>query len=244
MNTRKFNKLRNAALIVASILLSASITLSSGQGSDKQNSISYNLDKGSVEISYLSIQDPNNSEMLTLDNVQAAYFDLSRNMTVNGTHINKGEYEVSLISYKNGLGFNFHSLDDKKRPDTQVALDAEKSTYSEFLDYSLRVIEADKIAGEFNWKESKYKFSMEIALSNTIFSYLEKEENENTSDWVDYYQAAIYAYKNDIDLETSYKWAQKALKSEENQYTMNLNTMYLEALDQNTEAQQLSALQD
>lgn len=244
MNTRKFNKLRNAALIVASILLSASITLSSGQGSDKQNSISYNLDKGSVEISYLSIQDPNNSEMLTLDNVQAAYFDLSRNMTVNGTHINKGEYEVSLISYKNGLGFNFHSLDDKKRPDTQVALDAEKSGYSEFLDYSLRVIEADKIAGEFNWKESKYKFSMEIALSNTIFSYLEKEENENTSDWVDYYQAAIYAYKNDIDLETSYKWAQKALKSEENQYTMNLNTMYLEALDQNTEAQQLSALQD
>jgi hypothetical protein len=81
-------------------------------------------------------------------------------------------------------------------------------------------------------------------LSNTIFSYLEKEESENTSDWVDYYQAAIYAYKNNIDLEDSYKWAQKALKSDENEYTRNLNRMYLESFEENTEAQQLSALRD
>jgi hypothetical protein len=244
MKTVKMNTLRKVTLIVIAILVSASITFASGQDEVKQNSLSYNLEKGSVEISYLSIQDPNESEMLTLSTIEPAHFELSKNMNVNGTHIEKGEYEVSLIEFENGLGFNFHSLDSRKRSDVQVALLAENDSYSEWLGYSLEVVEDDKIVGEFNWKDNKYTFSMEIALSNTIFSYLEKEENENTSDWVDYYQAAIYAYKNNIDLEESYKWAQKALRSDENEYTTRLNRMYLESFDGNTDAQQLSALQD
>lgn len=244
MKTVKMNTLRKVTLIVIAVLVSASITFASGQDEVKQNSLSYNLEKGSVEISYLSIQDPNESEMLTLSTIEPANFELSKNMNVNGTHIEKGEYEVSLIEYENGLGFNFHSLDSRKRSDVQVALLAENDSYSEWLGYSLKVVEDDKIVGEFNWKDNKYTFSMEIALSNTIFSYLEKEENENTSDWVDYYQAAIYAYKNNIDLEESYKWAQKALRSDENEYTTRLNRMYLESFDGNTDAQQLSALQD
>lgn len=243
MKATKMNTLKKVTLMIIAILSSASITFASGQD-EKQNSLSYNLEKGSIEISYVSIQDQNDSEMLTLSMVKPAHFNLSRNMNVNGTHIKKGEYEVSLIEYKDGLGFNFHALNNKKRSDVQVALIAEKDAYSEWLGYSLEVVENDKIVGEFNWKENKYMFSMEIALSNTIFSYLEKEESENTSDWVDYYQAAIYAYKNNIDLEDSYKWAQKALKSDENEYTRNLNRMYLESFEENTEAQQLSALRN
>jgi len=244
MKATKMNTLKKVTLLIITILSSVSITLASGQGDKKQNSLSYNLEKGSIEISYVSIQDQNDAEMLTLSSVKPALFNLSKNMNVNGTHIKKGEYEVSLIEYKNGLGFNFHALNNKKRNDVQVALITEKDTYSEWLGYSLEVVEDDKIVGEFNWKENKYTFSMEIALSNTIFSYLEKEEKENTSDWEDYYQAAIYAYKNNIDIEDSYKWAQKALKSDENEYTRNLNRMYLESFEENTEAQQLSALQD
>ena len=105
-------------------------------------------------------------------------------------------------------------------------------------------MENDKLAGEFNWKDNQYTFSMEIALSNTIFSYLEQEEDLNTSDWVDYYQAAIYAYKNNIDLDDSYEWAQKALKTDKNEHTIKLNSMYISALGQENEAQQLTALQD
>lgn len=244
MKAKRMNNLKRFTLIIVSVLLSASITFATGPNEAKQNSLSYNLAKGSVNISYLSIQDLNNDQMLTLSTVKPALFDLSKNMNVNGTHIMEGKYEVSLIEYKDGLGFNFHSLEDRKRGDVQVALITENDSYSEWLGYSLEVVEDDKIVGEFNWKEHKYKFSMEIALSNTIFSYLEKEELENTDDWVDYYQAAIYAYKNNIDLESSYEWAQKALRSESNEYTLNLNAMYLEALDQNNDAQQLSALRD
>lgn len=244
MKAKRMNNLKKAMLLMLSILISASFTFSNGQEAANENNISYNLDRGSVDINYISLQDPNKSDMLTLDNVQPAHFVFTKNMNVNGTHINDGEYEVSLIEFKDGLGFNFHSLDDKKRVDTQVALNRQKGKYSEWLNYSLRVVEDDKLAGEFNWKENKYTFSMEIALSNTIFSYLEKEEVDKTADWIDYYQAAIYAYKNDIDLTDSYVWAQKALKSDQNQHTINLNRMYVEALGQDTEAQQLSALQD
>ena len=127
--------------------------------------------------------------------------------------------------------------------DTQVALDERKGTYTEFINYSLQVIEDDKIAGEFNWKESTYTFSMEVSLSNALFSYLDKGERENTTEWIDYYQVAIYAYKNNIDIVESYELAQQALKQESNEYTQELNRMYLDALDQDN-AQQLSALQN
>ena len=244
MKTIEMNNLRKVALVILSVIFIASYAIASGQGEMKKNTISYELSKGSVDIEYVSIQDQSETIMLTLETVEPANFVFSKNMNVNGTHLNKGEYEVSLIELEDGLGFNFHSLDDKKRSDVQVTLEGKKSSYSEWLDYSIRVIENDKLAGEFNWKNKQYTFSMEIALSNTIFSYLEKEEEENTSDWVDYYQAAIYAYKNNIDLNDSYQWAQKALKTDNNEHTQKLNSMYINALSQENEAQQLSALQD
>lgn len=243
MKTTRLNNFGNAILILMILIISAGTSLALEPLSNINNTISYNLEKGKVSISYLSIHNPNDQEdHLKLENVQAAYFDLSRNMKVNGTHINKGNYEVSLIELNDGLGFNFHSLDYKKQADIQVALIGESSDYNEFLNYSLKMIENDKIEGQINWKENKYTFSMEIALSNSIFYSLENKENEKTCCWMDYYQVALYAYKNQIDLEKSYEWAQKAMKLDQNEYTLSLNKMYIEKLNEN--AQQFTSLQN
>jgi hypothetical protein len=245
MKATRMNNFRKIALLILSVIFGAGVTLATGPSASIKNSISYSLDQGTVSISYLNIHNTNDQENdLSPDNVEPAIFELSRNMKVNGSHINKGDYEVSLIETANGLGFNFHSLDKRKQADIQVALTSEPGEYAEFLNYSLQVIENDKIAGQINWKENKYTFSMEIALSNAIFTSLERKENEKNYDWMDYYQAAIYAYKNKIDLEKSYEWAEKAMKLNQNQYTVNLSILYLESMGQNTEAQQLSALRD
>jgi len=241
MRTLKIKRLRKVATLVLAVLFTGSSLLAGGNKDEKENTLSYNLDRGSVDISYISMQDPNTADQLTLKNIQAATFEFTRNMNVNNVHIERGDYEVSLIEFENGLGFNFHSL-NTKREDVQVALEEKKGKYNEWLNYTFQVVEDDKIAGEFNWKDSKYAFSIEVSISNTIFSYLEKEERENTVEWIDYYQAAIYAFKNDIDLDESFSMAKKALHADQNEHTLELNMLYLEALGRDDEAQQLSAL--
>lgn len=239
MKTSK--KFRTLATLLVAVLFASTNLLAGGNKDDNENTLSYKLERASVDIKYITMQDPNTTERLTLNNIQPAHFEFSKNMNVNDVHIRSGEYEVSLIEFKDGLGFNFHAL-DTKREDIKVALDTKKGKYNEWLNYTLHIVENDKIAGEFNWKESTYTFTMEVSISNNVFSYLQKEELENTTEWIDYYQAAIYAYKNNIDLNSSFSWAKKALSADQNEHTIKLNMLYLEALGRSTEAQQLSAL--
>ena len=234
--------LKNITLIAASILLITGSSFASVKEVSTNNSISYHLENGKIEIDYLSIQSPSETADMTL--LTPAIFDFSKNMTLNGKHINKGRYEVSPLIAEDGAAFVFHPLDDKYMADIRVDLEATHGHYSEWLSYSLETVEEDKLVGEFNWKDLHYTFSMEIALSNKIFSYLEKEEKDKTTDWLDYYQVAIYSYKNNINLESAFEWAQKALKKEQNEYTMDLNRRYIEALNKDNTTQQLSALQD
>ena len=241
MRTLKSKTTRTLATLLIAILFSSTSLFAGGNKETKENTLSYELNKGSVDIKYISMQDPNSSDRLTLKNIQAAQFSFTRNMNVNNVHIASGEYEVSLIEFEDGLGFNFHALDNKKE-DVQIALDERQGVYSEWLNYDLQVVEDDKIAGKFNWKESTYTFTMEVSISNSVFTYLQKEELENTVEWIDYYQAAIYAYKNNIDLDRSFSWAKKALHADQNEHTIELNMLYLEALGRDDEAQQLSAL--
>ena len=241
MKTLTSKTTRTLATVLMAFLFTSATLLAGGHKDSQENSLSINLTKGSVDIKYISSQDLSKTDRLSLKNVQAALFIFTRNMSVNDVHINRGEYEVSLIEFKDGLGFNFHSLKSKQE-DIQVALNEKNGKYSEFLNYNLHVIEDDKIAGEFNWKESTYTFTMEVSLSNTIFSYLQKEEEEKTVEWIDYYQASIYSLKNDIDIANSYSWARKALTADQNEHTIKLNILYLEALGRDDEAQQLSAL--
>jgi hypothetical protein len=230
MNNSKFRNFQKITFVLFVLLFASSNINASGNKKEKENKLSYSLEWASVDINYISMHDPNTTNQLTLKNIKPAEFIFSKNMSVNTIHVRKGSYEVSLIEYKSGLGFNFHSTVNSKQKDIQVALNEKKGKYNEWLNYELEIVENDKIAGEFNWKGSNYAFSMEVSISNSIFSYLNKEEKENTTEWIDYYQAAIYSYKNNIDLENSYSWAEKALKTDQNEYTLKLNMLYLEAL--------------
>lgn len=200
--------------------------------------LAYDLDNAHIEIDYLLINDQNRGANLTVDNVKPAIFNLTRNMEVNGSHINSGLYEVSLIEKSNGLAFNFHNK-NKKTNDVQVQLVENPGDFSEWLNYKLAVTEPDKISGEFNWKDKTYTFDMEISLSNYVFAYIEKARKENTAEWIDLYQAGIYAFVHDIDLEQSFKYAEKAYKKDQNEYTTKLKVMYLTALGRETEANEL-----
>jgi hypothetical protein len=228
---KNLSKKTTTALLAVAMLFSVSVY--AGDPDKKKNNnenhviLAYDLDKAHIEIDYLSINDLNAGENLTLDNVKPAVFDLSHNMEVNGTHISSGDYVVSLIKTEKGLGFNFHNINNRKAEDIQVELVEAPGEYSQFLNYSLEVTEPDKISGEFNWKDNTYTFDMEISLSNYVFSSIEKARSNNTAEWIDLYQAGIYAYANNIDLENSYIYAEKAYKKEQNEYTTELKAMYL-----------------
>jgi hypothetical protein len=239
---KNLRKKASTALLVVAMLFSFSVYAGNKDKAKKSKEnhviLAYDIDKAHIEIDYLSINDLNSDENLTLDNVKPAVFDLSHNMNVNGTHISNGEYVVSLIKFDDGLGFNFHNI-SRKTDDIQVALVASPGKYSKYLNYSLAVTEPDKISGEFNWKENTYSFDMEISLSNYVFSVIESARYNNTAEWIDLYQAGIYAYANNIDLENSYIYAEKAYKKEQNEYTTELKAMYLTALGRESEADEL-----
>ncbi len=239
---KKFSKRMTTSLLALAMLFSFSAMAGEkGESNKKENHVilAYDLDKAHIEIDYLLINDQNSESNLTLENIDPAVFDLSRNMEVNGTHISSGKYEVSLIETSDGLAFNFHSK-EKGRDDVQVELIASSGTYSQWLNYSLQVTEPDKISGEFNWKEYTYSFDMEISLSNYVFAHIEKAKRENTADWLDLYQAGIYAYTNNIDLSKSYNYAERAYKKDQNEYTSELMALYLIALGRDSEAVEFS----
>lgn len=197
--------------------------------------LAYDLDNAHVEIDYLSVRDFNTDQNLTLEYVKPAKFDLSRNMEVNGIHILSGQYVVSIIETTEGLAFNFHSKDNKQK-DIQVELIASQGTYSEWLKYSLEVTEPDKIEGNFNWKENSYSFELEVSFSNYIFADLAKAESVSQATWLDFYQVGIYSYSRNIDIPKSFRYAKKAYKKEQNEYTSKLMALYLTALGRETEA--------
>lgn len=230
------------SLLVFAMLFSFSAMAGEKEKGNKKKDnhviLAYDLDRAHIEIDYLLINDQNRETNLTVDNVEPAIFNLSRNMEVNGIHVSSGQYEVSLIEKSNGLAFNFHNQ-SRRSEDIQVQLIASPGNYSQWLNYSLEVTEPDKISGEFNWKENTYSFDMEISLSNYVFSYIEKAKKENTAEWIDLYQAGIYAFVHDIDLENSFKYAEKAYKKEQNVYTTELKAMYLTALGRESEANEL-----
>jgi len=240
---KNFSKRMSTALLALAVLLSFSAMAGEPEkGSKKKGNhviLAYDLDKAHIEIDYLLINDQNSESDLTIDNVKPAVFDLSRNMDVNGTHIARGQYVVSIIEKSDGLAFNFHNK-SKKTDDVQVQLIASPGDYSPWLNYSLEVTEPDKISGEFNWKENTYSFEMEISMSNYVFAHVEKAKRENTAEWIDLYQAGAYAYVRDIDLSNSFNYAQKAYKKDQNEYTSELMALYLTALGRDTEAAEYS----
>lgn len=240
---KKFSKRMTTALLAIAMLFSFSAMADGEKDGNKKKEnhviLAYDLDKAHIEIDYLLINDQNAIENLTVDNVVPAVFDLSRNMNVNGTHISSGQYVVSLIEKSDGLAFNFHSK-NKKTDDVQVQLIASPGTYSPWLNYSLEVTESDKISGEFNWKENTYSFEMQISMSNYVFAHIEKAKRERSAEWIDLYQAGIYAYVHEIDLSNSYDYAERAYKKDQNAYTTELMALYLTALGRDTEAAEYS----
>lgn len=237
--------IRNSKLSLLAIALMISFSAFAGgdenEANKKENHVilAYDLDNAHVEIDYLSVRDFNTDQNLTLKNVKPAKFDLSRNMEVNGTHVTSGHYVVSLIETTKGLAFNFHNQDNKQN-DIQVELIASQGTYSEWLKYSLEVTEPDKIEGNFNWKENSYSFELEVSLSNYIFAELAKVESAAQATWLDFYQAGIYSYSRNIDIQNSFKYAKKAYKKEQNGYTTKLMALYLTALGRESEATKFS----
>lgn len=226
---------------LATFIFSMSLLFVSAEGNkdSNTNTLSYDLGNAEVSIEYLNESISDNKESIA--ELNPAIINLSKNMTVNGDHLNKGEYKVVLKESQSGLTLSFQSTANDDEALT-VQLDSKMGEHSDFINYSLWIIENDKLQGEINYDGKDYTFTMEVSLSNKIFSYLEREELENSSDWLDYYQAGIYAYKNNIDLDKSYKYAEKALQAGQNEYTIELSLLYLEALGRDTEAQQLSAL--
>ena len=240
---KKLSKRMSATLLVLAMSFSFSAMAGGGEEGNKKEEnhviLAYDLDKAHIEIDYLLISDQNSESNLTIDNVEPAIFDLSRNMEVNGVHILSGQYVVSLIEKSDGLAFNFHNKRNKT-VDVQVQLIASPGTYSAWLNYSLEVTDSDKISGEFSWKENTYSFDMKVSLSNYVFAHIEKAKRERTADWIDLYQAGIYAYVKNIDLANSYNYAQRAYKKEQNEYTAELMTLYLSALGRDSEAAEFS----
>ena len=240
---KKFSKRMSTTLLALAMLFSFS-AMADGEKEGKKKKenhviLAYDLDKAHIEIDYLLINDQNSESDLTIDNVKPAIFELSRNMEVNGVHILSGQYVVSLIEKSDGLAFNFHNK-SKKTVDVQVQLITSPGTYSEWLNYSLEVTDPDNISGEFNWKENTYSFDMKVSLSNYVFAHIEKAKKERSAEWIDLYQAGIYAYVRDIDLANSYNYAQRAYKKEQNEYTAELMTLYLSALGRDSEAAEFS----
>ena len=239
---KKISKTIGTSLLAAALLFSLTAMAREKEKDKRKNEnhviLAYDLNKAHIEIDYLLINDQNSGSNLTLDNIEPAIFNLTRNMDVNGTHITSGKYEVSLIEKGDGLAFNFHNK-EKKTNDVQVQLVSISGTYSSWVNYSLEVTEPDIILGEFKWKENTYTFEMEISLSNYVFSYIEKAKKEHTAEWIDLYQAGIYAFVHDIDLENSYKYAEKAYKKEQNKYTTELKVMYLNSMGREAEASAL-----
>ncbi|RLD26704.1 MAG: hypothetical protein DRI54_02350 [Bacteroidetes bacterium] len=240
---KNFSKRMSTALLALTMLLSFSAMADGEKEGNKKKEnhviLAYDLDEAHIEIDYLLINDQNSGSNLTIDNVEPAVFDLSRNMKVNGKHISSGQYVVSLIEKSDGLAFNFHNK-NKKTDDVQVQLISSPGTYSPWLNYSLEVTESDKISGEFNWKENTYSFEMQISMSNYVFAHIEKAQRERSAEWIDLYQAGIYAYVNDIDLSNSYDYAEMAYKKDQNKYTAELMVLYLTALGRDSEAAEYS----
>lgn len=237
MKTIELTHYVKSAVSTFVFLMILSIGLAGGNIEAKSNLLSYDLGKAKVNIEF----DNQSADVST--KIQAAIFSFNKNMTINGTHINKGVYDVTLRESQLGTTLIFYS-NAKKEENVSLLLESIDAADSDYMNYSLEQIEEDKLKVEIAYKGVKYAFTMELALSNIIFSHLNKEEYENTSDWLDYYQAGIYAYKNNIDLEKSFKYAERALKEGQNEYTIELSLLYLEALGRNYEAQQLSALHD
>jgi hypothetical protein len=239
---KKLSKRMNTSLLALAMLLSFSALAEGEERSDKKENhviLAYDLDRAHIEIDYLLIKDQNFESNLTIDNVKPAIFDLSQNMEVNGVHILSGQYVVNLIENSEGLAFNFYNK-SKKIEDVQVQLISSPGTYSPYLNYSLEVTGQDKISGEFNWKENIYSFDMEISLSNYVFAHIKKAKLEHTANWLDFYQAGLYAFVNDINLSDSYNYAERAYKKEQNEYTAELMALYLTALGRNSEAAEFS----
>lgn len=240
---KKLSKRMSKLLLAVAIFFSYSAIAGGGDEESKKKEnhviLAYDLDKAHIEIDYLLINDQNIESNLTVDNIKPAIFDLSQNMEVNGVHVLSGQYVVSLKENSEGIAFNFHNK-NKKTKDVMVQLNSSPGSYSAYLNYSLEVIEHNKITGKFNWKENIYSFNMKISLSNSVFAHIEKANLEHNADWLDLYQAGIYAYINDIALSDSFKYAQKAYKKEQNGYTTELMVLYLTALGRDTEAVEFS----
>jgi hypothetical protein len=239
---KKLSKRMSTSLLALAMLLSFSAMAEGEEGSEKKENhviLAYDLDRAHIEIDYLLINDQNFESNLTIDNVKPATFDLSQNMEVNGVHILSGQYAVSLIENSDGLAFNFDN-NSKKFEDIQVQLISSPGTYSAYLNYSLEVTEQDKISGKFNWKENTYSFDMEISLSNYVFAHIKKAKLEHSATWLDFYQAGMYAYVNDINLSESFDYAEKDYKKEQNEYTTEHMALYLKALGRNSEAAEFS----
>ena len=213
--------------------------IASPNSKDNFNHLEYDLGKAVVSIDYQSSE----SQKTTIDEVQTALFSFSRNMVVNDVHIQKGEYEVSLKENDKGLTLAFEPF-MKSSKVKEVQLDARTADMSKFINISLARVEDDKLMGSIAFEDKIYEFSMEVSLSNKIFAHFQKEQDERSADWLDYYQTAIYAYKHKINLEESYAIAQKALEAEQNEHTIELSLLYLEALGRSEEAQEFSALQE
>jgi len=228
---KKFSLKNTLGLLAAAAILtlSSAEAFAGNEDDGKPIHLTYALGSARVDIDFLSINDLNDQENLTLDNVKPAEFNLTRDMTVNGVHIKKGEYEVTLIKHSDGLALNFDA--QNKHVDTKViALSEKDGEFTNWLNYSLKATDASKVVGEINWKAKTYTFEMEVSLTNYIFSYLDKAVRENNVEWIDYYQAGIYAFKYNIDLKNSVKYAEKALKADKNQYTEELVALYQNAL--------------
>ena len=156
-----------------------------------------------------------------------------------------GNYlETGVPFCSTGGGWNCSGWFLKSSKVKEVQLDARSADMSKFINISLARVEDDKLMGSIAFEDKIYEFSMEVSLSNKIFAHFQKEQDQRSADWLDYYQTAIYAYKHKINLEESYAIAQKALEAEQNEHTIELSLLYLEALGRSEEAQEFSALHE
>lgn len=155
---------------------------------------------------------------------------------IYGLHMIPTESEWTIIFSKNHTAwgsFSYKETEDALRIKVKPA----SAEFKECLSYEFTELKSNSALLSLHWENLKVPFKIEADVQNIVLQDMRTTLNSGAAlTWRDFYEAAFYCNKNNVNMDEAFKWIEESIKKEEHFTNLQLKAKMLEKKGNTKEA--------
>jgi len=155
-----------------------------------------------------------------------------------GLHMIPGDSEWTVIFSNNSTSWGSFSYTEDEAA-LRVTVEPKAAEHQEWLGYGFEDLAGGSATAYLHWEKKKVPFRIEVNTPEIVLANARKELRSRPGfSWLGFFQAANWAFNNNLNSETAEQWADRSVQMQANGNNLGLKARILSRAGKATEAKE------